>query len=172
MKDDRSKYLEAYMNDYKNRYPKKKGLRKLDCYCENEIYKRIAKIDKFAKNVRNNKGILKKKLYKKYSLSLFFSCLVPLFSVILLVLQYRYSGEDVMDGEKKVGKKSVLYSINEVVPVSDIYGVFLIIYGITAISAAIYTLIKVIKYYGMKSGKNKMKTKEYFCILRDACRNQ
>ncbi|KMZ94947.1 hypothetical protein PVMG_06118 [Plasmodium vivax Mauritania I] len=86
MKDDKSKYLEAYMNDYKNRYPKKKGLRKLDCYCENKIYERLAKIDKFAENVKNNRGILKKLSYKNYSVSLFLSCIIPLLVIILIAL--------------------------------------------------------------------------------------
>ncbi|KNA01587.1 hypothetical protein PVNG_06049 [Plasmodium vivax North Korean] len=163
MSDDRSKYLEAYMNDYKNRYPKKKGLRKLDCYCENEIYKRIAKIEKFAENVRNNKGILKNFLYNKYGLSLFLSCLVPLFSIVLLVLnQYVY----------EENKKTYLNYIEENSYLGHLYFTLLIIYGVTFISLGIYTLIKVIKYFGMKSGKNKMKSNEYFYILKEACINQ
>ncbi|KMZ96026.1 hypothetical protein PVNG_06258 [Plasmodium vivax North Korean] len=151
MKDDKSKYLEAYMNDYKNRYPKKKGLRKLDCYCENKIYERLAKIDKFAENVKNNRGILKKLSYKNYSVSLFLSCIIPLLLIILIALDQYDSGK------KKSGKKmTYLHCIEENSYLGHLYFSFLIIYSVTVISAGIYALIKVIKYYGIKSGKNKM----------------
>ncbi|KMZ89595.1 hypothetical protein PVBG_06301 [Plasmodium vivax Brazil I] len=167
MKDDGSKYLEDYMNDYKNRYTEKKGLSKLDCYCENEIYKSIAKFDKFAQNVRNNKGILKNLLYKKYSLSLFLSCIIPLLAIIFFVLNKFESGE-----KKGDRSKTYLRYLDDNFYLGHLYFVLLIIHGATFVSAGIYTLIKVIKYYGIKSGKNKMKTKVYFCILKEACRNQ
>ncbi|KMZ84212.1 hypothetical protein PVBG_02439 [Plasmodium vivax Brazil I] len=167
MKEDGSNYLEGYMNDYKNRYPKKKGLRKLDCYCENKIYERIAKMDKFAENVKINKGNLKILLYKKYGLSLFLSCIIPLLVIILIVL-FQYECDERIDNKRK----RYLHYIEKNFYLGHLYLVLLIIYGITAISAGIYTLIKVIKYYGMKSGKNKMKNKEYFCILKEACTNQ
>ncbi|KMZ76873.1 hypothetical protein PVIIG_05683, partial [Plasmodium vivax India VII] len=58
--------LDSYMNEYKKRYSKRKGLSKMDCYCEQKLFKSIDKIHKHIENTNSTKGILKKLLYNKY----------------------------------------------------------------------------------------------------------
>ncbi|KMZ76579.1 hypothetical protein PVIIG_06539, partial [Plasmodium vivax India VII] len=57
---------DAYMKGYKNRYAKKKGLAKLDCYYENKVLKKINNIFEITDNMKNNKKYYNKKIYNKY----------------------------------------------------------------------------------------------------------
>ncbi|KMZ77213.1 hypothetical protein PVIIG_05592 [Plasmodium vivax India VII] len=46
------------MKQLKNDYPKKKGLKKLDCYCEEKIFNGIEKFDKVTDNMNCSKVII------------------------------------------------------------------------------------------------------------------
>ncbi|GAW84133.1 hypothetical protein PGO_001270 [Plasmodium gonderi] len=82
-KIEKLKDLETYINEYNDRYAKRIGLGKMDCYCEKKIFDAIDKIDKAGKN--DNKK-LKKKIHSKYGFCFVTTCLIPLLGVILPVL--------------------------------------------------------------------------------------
>ncbi|KMZ89848.1 hypothetical protein PVMG_06181, partial [Plasmodium vivax Mauritania I] len=44
VKGKESNNIDTYMKNYKNRYMKKKGISKLDCYCENKVFEKFCHI--------------------------------------------------------------------------------------------------------------------------------
>ncbi|VVA00013.1 Plasmodium exported protein, unknown function [Plasmodium vivax] len=56
-----SNNVETYMQNYKHRYEKKKGLYKLDCYCEKKVFDKLNYIEKLSDKMRSDKKELKKK---------------------------------------------------------------------------------------------------------------
>ncbi|KNA01758.1 hypothetical protein PVNG_05610 [Plasmodium vivax North Korean] len=53
--------LDAYKKGYKKRYSKKKGLEKLDCYCERKLFDKIDEIYELSRSMKNAKKTFKKK---------------------------------------------------------------------------------------------------------------
>ncbi|VUZ99602.1 Plasmodium exported protein, unknown function [Plasmodium vivax] len=58
--------LKLYKTGYKHRYAKKKGLSKLDCYCEKKLFDKIDDINKVSEKMHNDKKRLIKKILKKH----------------------------------------------------------------------------------------------------------
>ncbi|KMZ88500.1 hypothetical protein PVBG_06161 [Plasmodium vivax Brazil I] len=59
-----SNNVETYMQNYKRRYEKKKGLYKLDCYCEKKVFDKLNYIYTLSDKMRNDKKGFKKKYVK------------------------------------------------------------------------------------------------------------
>ncbi|VUZ93435.1 Plasmodium exported protein, unknown function [Plasmodium vivax] len=78
--------LDDYMKEYKRRYAKKKGLFKLDCYCEKKVFDKFLYIKKLSGNVHNDKKRFKKILLKKYGIGLIFFTLIPALGFIYYIL--------------------------------------------------------------------------------------
>ncbi|KMZ81724.1 hypothetical protein PVIIG_05556 [Plasmodium vivax India VII] len=58
--------LYSYKKGYKKRYSKKKGLAKIDCYCEQFLFNKFDNIYYLAKNHKHDKKSYKKKFMNKY----------------------------------------------------------------------------------------------------------
>ncbi|CAG9473011.1 unnamed protein product [Plasmodium vivax] len=156
-----SNNLNAYMNGYKKRYSKRKGLSKMDCYCEQKIFKSIDKIHKHIDNMNSTKGILKKVIYNKYGLRILLLLLFPLIGIIIRVLDEFGIGKKietctVSEHSGKECYDSILNKIEQVVPLTYIYIALCCIYIIIVFSAGIYILKKIIKYNNLKEGTSKM----------------
>ncbi|VUZ99581.1 Plasmodium exported protein, unknown function [Plasmodium vivax] len=159
MQKNYSKKYKDNKKGNKNKYAKKNGIYKLDCYCEEKIFNRIDEIKKLAKKNRgNDKNNFKKILNKKYGFKFTLACLFTLIGIILSSLTYGYSEgkdyEDVTLGTLKIPWQ-VAYSVIGI----------LIILNFIILSMIIYIIIKFIKYEKLKEGKGKMSAMEYcrFC---------
>ncbi|KMZ95943.1 hypothetical protein PVMG_06170 [Plasmodium vivax Mauritania I] len=54
LKQGRSNHFDEYLKSYKNRYSKKSGLKKLDCYLENKLFNKVDYIQKIAQSLQND----------------------------------------------------------------------------------------------------------------------
>ncbi|SCO73372.1 Plasmodium exported protein, unknown function [Plasmodium vivax] len=140
----------------KNKYANKKGISKLDCYCEEKIFSRIDEIKNLAKNMGNEKSNLKKLLYKKYGLKFTISFLFPIIGLIVSSLSCSGGWEY---------KNSILGANGVPEDAVSSVSIIIIIASFTLVLVIIYILIKIIKYEKLKAGKGKMSAKEYcrFC---------
>ncbi|VVA00183.1 Plasmodium exported protein, unknown function [Plasmodium vivax] len=83
LKQGRSNHVDDYLKCYKNRYSKKKGLSKLDCYYEKLLFNSFNKMDKYKQQKNISIGKIKRIICTKYGLPLFLLALFPLLSFIL-----------------------------------------------------------------------------------------
>ncbi|KMZ88917.1 hypothetical protein PVBG_06292, partial [Plasmodium vivax Brazil I] len=74
------------MKGYKDRYMKKKGLSKLDCYYENKVFGKINHIRDIAEKMHNDKKRWKKFFLKKYGIVLMLFALIPAIGLIFPIL--------------------------------------------------------------------------------------
>ncbi|KNA00903.1 hypothetical protein PVNG_05830 [Plasmodium vivax North Korean] len=143
LKQGRSNNVDDYLKCYKNRYSKKFGLKKLDCYYEKLLFGSFNKINKIVE-------------HKKASKSKFIS-----------IICTKYVGQE---HSKEVGTCTIetetglplkLKSIkHENCKFDDVTGpylkyIILIILVVIVFSLLIYTYIKILKYYRIKEGMSK-----------------
>ncbi|SCA81990.1 Plasmodium exported protein, unknown function, partial [Plasmodium vivax] len=150
LKQGRKDNLETYNKILRSNHSKKKGLKKLDCYCEEKIFKGIDKLDNLAQVMDRSKMKFTRIIFKKYSVHIICSCLWPLFVIILSILS------NIGTSAEGNAKKNVLYYLHKLI--SDfvyIYSTFIFASGIMMFCVCIYTLIKIIKYEGIKTGRIK-----------------
>ncbi|VUZ99546.1 Plasmodium exported protein, unknown function [Plasmodium vivax] len=173
--------LDTYMKNYKRRYAKKKGLSKLDCYCEKKVFDRINYIYTLSDKMRSDKNGFKKKILKKYGIGFIILTLIPALGLIFYIL-FGYNEE--LGGAIKLCNDSGHYTgdnhtnegctaLNakrwkttvENIEISNV------IFSFTTITVVllffIYILTKVIKYEKLKAGKDKMKINEYYRFCKD-----
>ncbi|VUZ99604.1 Plasmodium exported protein, unknown function [Plasmodium vivax] len=81
-----SNNVETYMQNYKRRYRNKKGLSKLDCYCEKKVFDKLNYIYTLSDKMRNDKKGFKKKILKKYGIGLIILSLIPALGLIYYIL--------------------------------------------------------------------------------------
>ncbi|CAI7719408.1 Plasmodium exported protein, unknown function [Plasmodium vivax] len=166
--------IDAYMKNYKERYKKKKGLSKLDCYCENKIFGKFNHICDIAEKMEKNKKSSKKFFLKKYGIGLIIFALIPALGLIypilfglksfgsgILELCYRTGG----GSHDSCNKFHPVIAKEELEKIADVPLSFSFITLVIFLLFIIYILIKVIKYEKIKAGKGKMNIKEYcrFC---------
>ncbi|SCA83678.1 Protein of unknown function, putative, partial [Plasmodium vivax] len=181
VKGKASKNIDTYMKNYKNRYMKKKGLSKLDCYYENKIFGKFCNIRDIAKNMQYDKKRSKKFLYRKYGIGLFLFALLPAIGLIFPILfgvgknpgALGLCIEDHFDPLQDLKHKSTkpehincdtkwLYEKKDLIyTIGYVNWAFSIITVTTILLVFIYIIAKVIKYDRIKSGKGKMKGKVY-----------
>ncbi|KMZ88919.1 hypothetical protein PVBG_06308 [Plasmodium vivax Brazil I] len=178
-----SNNVEAYMQNYKRRYKKKKGLYKLDCYCEKKVFDKLNYIYTLSDKMRNDKKGFKKKIRKKYDIGFIILSLIPALGLIYYILFGCGKGfrgvielcmedkhyikepskhkEDVScNGLKREEWQNTIGNIgfaNEIFSFTMITIVLLFF---------IYILAKVIKYEKLKAGRDKMSLKEYFLFTK------
>ncbi|KMZ82465.1 hypothetical protein PVIIG_06228 [Plasmodium vivax India VII] len=167
--------LDNYMKGYNKRYYKKKGLAKLDCYCEKKIFDKIDYINKLAEKMQNNKKSYKKKIYNKFVFKFILFALSPLLGLIFPIL---FGGDE---NDKPIinwCKKShnvqtcdlnpavhATKEVGEAVKYMN-YVIFYLLLTIV-IFVITYAFIKLIKYEKLKAGKGKMKAKEYYRFCKE-----
>ncbi|VVA00330.1 Plasmodium exported protein, unknown function [Plasmodium vivax] len=78
LKKGRSNHVDDYMKSYKNRYSKKRGLKKLDCYYERLLFNSFNKLNKIVKDKNVNVGRFNRFICTKYGLPLILLSLLPL----------------------------------------------------------------------------------------------
>ncbi|SCA83801.1 Plasmodium exported protein, unknown function, partial [Plasmodium vivax] len=160
--------MEAYLNSFKYRHSKKKGLKKLDCYYEKKLFSSLDKIEKLAKHKNFNHRQIKKMLFKKYGFALIILCLMPLFGLILPIMYYKdthirhrcFKIEQEITfnlknfGEKKEKYKAYLHRTCEFLPDTYVYLNYLFIFSviILIVLLIIYAIIKIGKYKRIKAG--------------------
>ncbi|KMZ82397.1 hypothetical protein PVIIG_05568 [Plasmodium vivax India VII] len=173
--------FEAYVNDYKRRYRKKKGLSKLDCYCEKKLFDKILYVKGLSEKVHNDKKRFKKFFLKKYGIGLIFFALIPVFGFIFsLLFGVDGWGEGVFPFCKDTGHKNAndvqgngcsewhKFQMEEytkyINPLNSIFSFTMIIIILTFL---FYIIIKLIKYEKLKAGKGKMNLMDYCRFCKD-----
>ncbi|CAI7719059.1 Protein of unknown function, putative [Plasmodium vivax] len=152
--------LFSYKEDYKSRYSKKKGLEKLDCYCENKLFQRIDELYKLADIMKKDKSSFRKALIKKYRMhicfTIFFFIFPALFSISNIILN------------KCRGITSFRFR-NEAANYlkTTIYIILVYVIPIILSLVIIYISIKYLKYESLKAGRGKMNIKEYFKYCKE-----
>ncbi|KNA00870.1 hypothetical protein PVNG_06202 [Plasmodium vivax North Korean] len=175
--------LDNYKKCYKNRYSKKKGLAKLDCYYEKKVFDKLDEIYELSRKKKNDKKAFKKKIYNKFGYRLIFFSLIPLLGIIYYIVlrkngpfkKYCFSDcpslhndnstTDVKVAHNNKGFTMVEFNSTVWYTIRALHDLVFIIFSAIVAFWIVYTLIKVIKYEGLKKGKGKMNRKRYinFC---------
>ncbi|KMZ88757.1 Protein of unknown function, putative [Plasmodium vivax] len=174
-----SNNVETYMKNYKRRYEKKKGLYKLDCYCEKKVFDKLNYIYTFSDKMKNDKKGFKNKIRKKYGIGLIILSLIPALGLMYYILfgynkdlpgaialcrnNNHYGSED---GKHKTSPACALLRRDEWDQTLGDIGLANAVFSFTMITIVvlffIYIFIKVIKYKKLKAGRDKMSLKEYY----------
>ncbi|CAG9483820.1 unnamed protein product [Plasmodium vivax] len=189
VKKEKPNNLDIYMRNYKDRYMKKKGLSKLDCYYENKVFGKLCHIREVVQKMHNDKKLSKRSFFKKHGLGLFLFALIPAFGLIFPIL-FGIGGQnpgvlglckgdhfDDVENNKKhksgdddIGKcfRKLLYDNKELIDIMKyINMLFSFILVTTVLLVFVYIFYKVIKYERIKSGKGKMNRKEYIKYCKE-----
>ncbi|KMZ95121.1 hypothetical protein PVMG_05950 [Plasmodium vivax Mauritania I] len=182
---------DVYMKDYKNRYGKKKGLAKWDCYCERKLFNKINNIYEITDNMQNKKKYYNKKIYNKYVIRLILFGLIPFLGTIMPLFFSEYntyinnwcfsdcrskhdtSGQtdNPVDKIESVHreKQRYLMLIDKATfeAIAIVNEVFLYLSFFIVLLIFLYILLKIIKYARIKSGKGKMSVKDYCHFCKD-----
>ncbi|SCA60647.1 Plasmodium exported protein, unknown function [Plasmodium vivax] len=131
--------MEIYKKSFQCKYNKKKGLAKLDGYCEKKIFDKIDNMCEIAKMMNDEKKRYKK-VFKKYGLPFVLSGLFVLIAGIIVALENynvncSYKFYSFEEGIKIIG--SILFYVLPVI-------IFLVLF---------YIAIKFIKYERLIDGK-------------------
>ncbi|KMZ79028.1 hypothetical protein PVIIG_00419 [Plasmodium vivax India VII] len=179
VKKGKANDLDAYKREYKKRYDKKKGLEKLDCYCEKKIFDKIEYLEDLSYKMKNKKYYFITKILIRYVLIFILFSLIPFLGFIYPSVIYELYGRVnhvfFIDGKTpgtKLGgaganKECLVAGIRKTT--YQILGNLNIVLSYIALAIVIltiiYTFIKVVKYEKVKAGKVKMSIKEYcqFC---------
>ncbi|KMZ96484.1 hypothetical protein PVNG_05837 [Plasmodium vivax North Korean] len=178
LKQGRLNNVENYLESYKHRYSKKRGLKKLDCYCEKKVLDKIHGLYGVGEKLKNEKKSFKKFFLKKYGIGLILFALISAPSVIFSIL---FGVGDWWNGVLKFCNNSShanvvstvcsKYNTHNWEPIVEyIYPtikVFTFTMIIIILLFVFYTLIKIVKYEKLKSGKDKMSLKEYCRFSKD-----
>ncbi|SCA59575.1 Plasmodium exported protein (PHIST), unknown function [Plasmodium vivax] len=166
LKEDFSDNYRTYMKVLKRKYPKKKGFKKLNCYCEEKIFNTIENFDKISDSMNCSKRNFIKILLEKYPLFLIsFFFFISFGNIIPILNLYQCKDSN--------NKDVIIWKCLNISPSPfRIYSLFHLISWIIIIFAIIYTLLKIVKYDGIKAGRNKMKPKEYLSLIKETYINK
>ncbi|KMZ82379.1 hypothetical protein PVIIG_06293 [Plasmodium vivax India VII] len=181
----------AYMKDYKNRYAKKKGLAKWDCYYEKKVLNKINNMYEITDNIRNKNKLYNKKIYNKYVIRLILFGLLPFLGTIIPLFFSEYNtyikdwcvsdcrskhedNDNTLNPVDQIQnvhdkKQRYLMQINKATyeAINIVNEVFLCLSFFIVLLILLYVLLKIIKYARIKSGKGKMSIKEYCHFCKD-----
>ncbi|CAI7718367.1 Plasmodium exported protein, unknown function [Plasmodium vivax] len=184
-------YLDLYRKDYKNRYSKKKGLSKLDCYYENKVFNKINNIFEISEYIKNNNKFYNKKAFNKYIIRLIIFSFIPFIGLIIpfffsehntLIKNWCLSTCRSLHGSsdkapenfseaEKIHKDKQMYltslSKDDLVTIKMVNNVFLVLSTIIVIFAILYIFLKFIKYTRLKDGKGKTGVKDYYRFCKE-----
>ncbi|KMZ87861.1 hypothetical protein PVBG_05798 [Plasmodium vivax Brazil I] len=152
--------LLSYKKDYEHRYYRKKGLAKLDCYCENKLFQRIDELYNLVDTRKKDKSSFSKALIKKYRMHICFTifiyalgALIFISDIILYILGNKTNGS--------ISSEVIKQLIKTV-------GDMLVYVFPTILSLVIiYISIKLLQYESLKAGRGKMNIKEYFKYCKE-----
>ncbi|VVA00072.1 Plasmodium exported protein, unknown function [Plasmodium vivax] len=149
--------LKIYKQQFKRKYARRKGLKRLDCYCEKKIFDMIDTLSEQPEGNSSNNIKLKKNIVRKWGIRFIVMCLIPLIGIILPIL-------DQIDGSSK---KSILKESEIPESVYIIYGIIFIILTYIILFSIIYTMRKVVKYHRLEAGRGKLNFREYCHFCKD-----
>ncbi|VUZ99551.1 Plasmodium exported protein, unknown function [Plasmodium vivax] len=159
LKRGRSNRIEAYLKCYNQRYAKKKGLKKWDCYCEKKVFDKIDKIVKYIEQKNINEKNITKVVFKKYGLPLILLSLIPLFGIIIPILTINNDHIVKKCGVQIISKGNKKYYRHRhdnctLFPIGCVFlnNIIFSLSVFTIIFLIIYTIIKVAKYERIKAG--------------------
>ncbi|CAI7721787.1 Protein of unknown function, putative [Plasmodium vivax] len=132
--------LDIYKKSFACKYSKKKGFKKLDCYCEKKIFDKLEGICLLAKNMKNDKKCFKK-LCKKYGIPLGLSVII-LVTLGIIIFSDIFSNNCLL-GATKDKEDSIHLGCC----------ILLIILPMIFILAFAYITIKIEKYDRLVEGK-------------------
>ncbi|GAW81246.1 variable surface protein [Plasmodium gonderi] len=138
--------LNYYMKSYKDRYDKRIGLGKLDCYCENKIFKGIDKISKLANSANMTKSKFKKKIRKKYGLRI---GLIYFFYVLALSI----GTLDIINRKCSLGICKEFYDDGGEFLIPLLGDIFVYVIPTILTLIIIYVMMKIVKYERLKLRK-------------------
>ncbi|KNA00999.1 hypothetical protein PVNG_03106 [Plasmodium vivax North Korean] len=196
LKKGKANELDAYKKKYKYRYDKKKGLAKLDCYCEKKVFDKIENMYDLAEKYVGDKKSYKKEMYRKYGKVLFTFALLPLLGLVIPVVFGRHNPLTVKwcltnclykhDGSNVKNRNNYDNNLETARNTHNEKGIFMasidrdtwnIIIAVNSVITylliiiflivIIYILIKVIKYEKLKSYKGKMSVKEHYRFCKN-----
>ncbi|SCA60503.1 Protein of unknown function, putative [Plasmodium vivax] len=179
--------LYSYKKGYKHRYSKKKGLAKIDCYCEQLLFNKFDNIYYLAENNKHDKKSYKKKFMNKYGYTLILFSLIPFLGLIYPMIfnkhntllskccfkgcseKHGYTGKSTDARNIHESKRYTLLNIDENTwnIIDTIQRVTLCLSVIIVLCVIFYILVKVIKYERLKACKDKMSVKEYFRLCKN-----
>ncbi|SCO65528.1 Plasmodium exported protein, unknown function, partial [Plasmodium vivax] len=149
--------LKIYKKQFKHKYSRKKGLKRLDCYCEKKIFDMIDILGEQPVGTSGNNIKLKKNIVRKLGIRAILMCLVPLIGIILPIL----------DEIKGSSSNTILKESGIPKPVYIIYGIIFIILTYIILFSIIYTMTKVVKYHRLEAGRGKLNFREYCLFCKD-----
>ncbi|SCA81794.1 Plasmodium exported protein, unknown function, partial [Plasmodium vivax] len=177
--------LYNYKKCYKNRYSKKKGLEKLDCYYEKKIFDGIDEIYELSRKMKNDKKGFKKRIFYKFGYHYIFLSLYPILGILFYIVfnengpfhNYCFKGCQNKHGEASSvsvedahkNKELKFFNFDSTVwkTIEVFHGLITSTFTAIFIFWIVYTLIKIIKYERLKYGKGKMSAKEYCRFCKD-----
>ncbi|SCA82069.1 Plasmodium exported protein, unknown function, partial [Plasmodium vivax] len=170
--------LYDHKKGYKNRYSKKKGLAKLDCYCEKILFDKFDYLHNIAEKRKNCRTSFMEKILNKYGYRLILFSLLPIVGLIFPALFHKDEGgkEPLLSFCTHPSHGSANDKCKAEIVSETTWGflkaffyidiiIFYFIIPMIYLSTIIYGFIKVVKYERLKLGKDKMSFKEYclFC---------
>ncbi|KMZ88866.1 hypothetical protein PVBG_06262 [Plasmodium vivax Brazil I] len=155
--------LEIYMKNLKYGYSKKKGIKKLNCFFEKEIFNEINRLKIFSRNVENDKKKFKLSFLIKRGISIIAFSLIPSLGLIFYILfggtkKYLISwctNLPVQPGAYCNCGSIIHASVETMVLLKEVNIIFSIILVVIVLSLAIYFIMKVLKYERLNSRKAK-----------------
>ncbi|CAI7718390.1 Tumour-associated protein/Protein of unknown function, putative [Plasmodium vivax] len=156
LKRNSSNHMYSYKKNLKNTYAKKRGLEKLDCYCEKKIFMNLDKLHKLFKNANYDKKTCKNVIHRKYGYKIILSSLFSLLGLIVPILVW---------ANVELNFLKSMTHLKTLIP--DLNYAFFIPYCTILISTFLYIFIKVVKYEKLKAGRGKMNRKEYICFCKE-----
>ncbi|VVA00007.1 Plasmodium exported protein, unknown function [Plasmodium vivax] len=189
IKSKASNNIDLYMKNYKRRYGKKKGLSKLDCYCENKVFNKFNNICDIGKKMQYDEKRSKNFFVKKYGIGLILFALIPTLGLIFPILfgdfykmpgifglcpsrnegsHFNDKGSHKNSGEYASCSKKWMYdNENTINKFGEISCIFSFIMIAIVFLVLFYIFIKIIKYEKIKAGKGKMNVKEYYRFCKN-----
>ncbi|SCA82127.1 Plasmodium exported protein, unknown function, partial [Plasmodium vivax] len=162
LKQGRTNHVDEYLKCYRNRYSKKFGLKKLDCYYEKVLFGSFNRINKIVEHKKASKSKFISMICTKYGLPLLLLSLLPLLAFVIpeITVGREHSKKvDTCTFKTVQGNNQKLESLthNDNCEYDDIKGpylkyIILIILVVTVFSLLIYTYIKILKYHRIKEG--------------------
>ncbi|KMZ88850.1 hypothetical protein PVBG_05958 [Plasmodium vivax Brazil I] len=166
--------FDEYKKGYKNRYSKKRGLAKLDCYFEKKVFDNFDYIYELSEKRKNNKKTFIKKILSKYRYLIIIFFLLPIPGSIMPFLfgggkdAYIPMCRSTCD-KHTAGSNDAYIAISYGKVPSDIFWetmdylsmILFYLAIIIIVVMLVYTLIKLRKYWKMRSNCDEYIDKEY-----------
>ncbi|SCA81708.1 Protein of unknown function, putative, partial [Plasmodium vivax] len=150
--------FEYYRKNYEKRYNKKKGIAKLECYCEKKVFDNLDYICSLEEKIKSGKKRLKNILYKNYGLPIVLFLLFSLLGLIIPILDEYHNIHKMMScgiSSSKPEDHEKCKTIVMCILGSNI--AFFMTFVIILLFVFIYIFLKTLKYKRLKEGRIKIK---------------